>query len=420
MAKHSELLLMQQLRSLVRGSLDSATDQYLLTQFAAERDEAAFHALVRRYGPMVWRVCRQALSREHDAEDAYQSTFLLLARKAGSLRKPEAVSSWLFGVARRIALKSRARSAKEASREAVALPPSSDPLDVLTGRELLQVFDEELLRLPAEYQTPLILCCLEGKSHQEAARQLGWSEGSVKGRLERGRDLLAQRLTLRGLTLPAVLAAQIVWQSSAAASVPAALASSTVRIALLAAMDAGAAGVSASVLSLANAPGVIVGVSKIKLLAGLVFAAGLGLGGHFILQRPSSEPPRRESADLPVRADVSREPNAPKEVPRVEPQAPPAAQPTVMEAELWTIDRVNRRIGIIPPRSGNPDTTGEGVRPTERTMVLAKNAVILLEGKLAALTSLKRGYFIVLTLSADGREVEKIDARNLRKTKPER
>jgi RNA polymerase sigma-70 factor (ECF subfamily) len=167
-------------------------------RFASERDEEAFAVLVRRHGPLVLGVCRRVLGAAPDAEDAFQATFLVLARKAGSIRDPHLLGSWLYGVASRIARKARRAANKRQAREqqlngrvACAASASADP-------DLLPVLEEELRRLPEKIRAAVGLCYLEGKTNEEAARLLHWPTGTVKGRLARARCLLRQRLTRRG------------------------------------------------------------------------------------------------------------------------------------------------------------------------------------------------------------------------------
>src|SRR5579883_1588110 len=185
-------------------------DAELLTRFITSRDSAAFEALVARHGPMVLRVCQHVLGNQHDAEDAFQATFLVLARKAASVCPPGALSGWLHGVACRIALGARTaarRRIREGHASELSPPdPRPDPLTELTAREGLRIIEEEVQRLPESYRLPVILCCLHGVSQEEAARQLGWTPGSIKGRLERGRQRLHRRLLRRGLGLGAALA----------------------------------------------------------------------------------------------------------------------------------------------------------------------------------------------------------------------
>jgi RNA polymerase sigma factor (sigma-70 family) len=182
----------------------SDSDDYLLERFAGNREEAAFAALVERHGPTVLGVCRRVLGDVHDAEDAFQSTFLTLARKAGSIRRREAVASWLYRVAYRVAVQAKVHFASQRAQEAAAAAerPTSDRPD-LSWRDLWPVLDEEMNRLPDKYRAPLVLCFLEGKTNEEAAEELGWPAGSVRGRVARARALLRDRLIRRGVTLPA-------------------------------------------------------------------------------------------------------------------------------------------------------------------------------------------------------------------------
>ena len=181
------------------GSLvyDALSDGQLLEWFIQQRAQAAFTALVRRHGPMVMSVCRRVLRNSHDAEDAFQATFLVLAEKASRLRQPELLANWLYGVAYRTALHARQRAARRSEREREAASPSSTSSDSeIEDREMRRVLDEELQALPEKYRAPLVLCYLEGMTNEEAARMLGWPSGSMSHRLARGRKLLGQRWNL--------------------------------------------------------------------------------------------------------------------------------------------------------------------------------------------------------------------------------
>jgi RNA polymerase sigma factor (sigma-70 family) len=170
-------------------------DEELLRRFAADRDEAAFTALVERHGPMVWGVCRRTLHNHHDAEDAFQATFLVLARKAGSIGRRELLANWLHGVAYNAARKARAAAIRRSRRECqvVDLPePEARPTE--PGIDAESLLDHELSRLPDRYRAVLVLCDLQGKTRKEAAAELGVPEGTVAGRLARARALLARRL----------------------------------------------------------------------------------------------------------------------------------------------------------------------------------------------------------------------------------
>jgi RNA polymerase sigma factor (sigma-70 family) len=207
-------------------------DGELLERFAARREGPAFEALLRRYGPMVLGVCRRVLGNLHDAEDAFQATFLTLASKAGSICKQQSVGSWLYGVAFRVAARARGQAADRRRRESQApAAVTADPLAELTGRELLTVLDEELQGLAERCRLPLVLCYLQGLTCDEAARRAGWSLRTFKRRLEQGRQQLRGRLARRGLALPAALMAAGLTQAAAPA-VPAHLAGITFRAAL--------------------------------------------------------------------------------------------------------------------------------------------------------------------------------------------
>jgi RNA polymerase sigma factor (sigma-70 family) len=220
-----------------------ATDVQLLYRFAAGRDEAAFAALVRRHGPMVLAVCRRLLAHEHDAEDAFQATFLVLALKAGSVARPESLGSWLHGVARRTALKARARAARRQAAERQVQPeveavPDPDP----GWSDLRPILDEEVGRLPARHRAAFVLCCLEGRTNAEAAGLLGCPEGTVASRLSWARRRLRSRLTRRGLAPSAIVVATVQGGQAIAANVPPTLAGYTIKAAAAVAAGKAAAG----------------------------------------------------------------------------------------------------------------------------------------------------------------------------------
>jgi RNA polymerase sigma factor (sigma-70 family) len=223
-----------------------AADGDLLRRYVNDRDADAFAELVARHGPMVLGACRRVLGDAHAAEDAFQATFLALARQARAVRRPAALPAWLYGVAVRTARHARARRDRRRQAEARARPAAvPDPLAEISGRELLAVIDEELARLPEAYRLPLLLCGLDGLARDEAAARLGWSVASLRGRLGRGRELLRQRLAARGLAVPAVLAGVLV----ADAAVPPALLSATVRAVLVTTAATAAGSVPALVLA---------------------------------------------------------------------------------------------------------------------------------------------------------------------------
>ncbi|HLJ93822.1 MAG TPA: RNA polymerase sigma factor, partial [Gemmataceae bacterium] len=160
------------------------TDCQLLAEFSTHQDQTAFTALVRRHGPMVLGICRHVLHHLQDAEDAFQATFLVLARNAGSIRKPEALASWLHGVAYRTAMNARKAAIRRRTHEGKAktLPSPNPPWDI-AWKEVQSILDEEIERLPEKYRAPFVLCFWEGQSRAAAARQLGLKEGTVWSRL---------------------------------------------------------------------------------------------------------------------------------------------------------------------------------------------------------------------------------------------
>jgi RNA polymerase sigma factor (sigma-70 family) len=207
----------------------AAPDGLLVERFAGSQDEAAFAALVQRHGPLVWGVCRRVLGRDSDAEDAFQATFLVLARKAGSIGRRASVRSWLYAVAYRVAVRARAAAARRRARERpVADPPAAAVAALDPERhEVRAILDEEVSRLPERQRLPVILCYLEGKTNDEAARELGCPRGTVATHLARARQRLRGRLARRGLALGAGAGAAALAQPEA----PAALLDSTARVA---------------------------------------------------------------------------------------------------------------------------------------------------------------------------------------------
>jgi RNA polymerase sigma factor (sigma-70 family) len=257
-------------------------DPQLLERFHDRQDQAAFQALLCRHGPMVLEVCRGVLGNEADAEDGFQATFLVLARSAGSIRKKEALTSWLHGVAYRTALKARAQSATRQKREADVPERQGPGAEDLSWQEVRQVLHAELNGLPDRYRAVLVLCYLEGATQDAAALQLGLAKSTLRERLERGRALLRARLLRRGLGPAAVLVAAAWPAGNASASVPMALLEATIQAAtLLAAGQAAAAVVSARVAALTE--GVLETMlqgklTRIAIVFGLVVALAVGIG----------------------------------------------------------------------------------------------------------------------------------------------
>jgi RNA polymerase sigma factor (sigma-70 family) len=252
------------------------TDGQLLDRFVTRHDGEAFAALLRRHGPLVLGVCRRVLSDPHDAEDAFQATFLVLVRKAASIVKQQSLGSWLYGVACRIAVraKHRAQQRRVYERQAVNRP-TTDPCDEALWRDLRPVLDEEVNRLPEKYRAPVVLCYLAGRAYAEAARELGCSKGTVALRLEQARERLRRQLTRRGIVLSVGVFAALFAGRRALAPVPPALAEATARAASLWATGGPAAGaVPVPAASLAEAVASALAWAKVKVAVVTVLAAG--------------------------------------------------------------------------------------------------------------------------------------------------
>jgi RNA polymerase sigma factor (sigma-70 family) len=297
MARGQLGLVVEHLRRLFAAPADgAASDARLLERFHQVRDEGAFAALVRRHGPLVLGVCRRVLGNEQDAEDAFQATFLVLARKAGSIRRAESLGGWLYEVAYRIALKARAAAARrrQHERQAGEMPRPEKPPDELRP-ELRPVLDEELHRLPECSRRLLVLCDLEGRTHQEAARELGIPPGSLSRHLGRARELLRERLVRRGITLSAVLLAALLLED-AAAPVSAALVAPTV-VAALAFTAGPGAGRTVPPAAAALAEGALhaMVLTRVKFALVALLFAGLAVTAAGVALSRAPVPPPREA-----------------------------------------------------------------------------------------------------------------------------
>jgi RNA polymerase sigma factor (sigma-70 family) len=272
----SDLLRFLQKACALQGTCD-LSDRELLERFLSNRDEGAFTFLVRRHGPVLFGVCRRLLGDSHDAEDALQAAFLVLVRRTRSIRRKESVGSWLYGVAQHIALNTRTRDAARRNREKEAGSMRSiGSVDDLATQELRSALDEEIGSLPEKYRGPIVLCYLEGKSHEKVAQELGCPKASVTSRLAKARDLLRGKLERRGITLAIGAVATALTGMAAAAPLPATLTIKTVKAATLVATGKAVASgiISAHVLALAD--GAVRGVFWVKAKM-IVMVAGLGL-----------------------------------------------------------------------------------------------------------------------------------------------
>ncbi len=293
------------------GSVAGLTDAELVGRFAGRRDgaaEVAFGALVARHGPTVLATCRRTLGDPSDADDAFQATFLVLARKAGSVRVGDSLAPWLRGVARRVAGRSLARSRRQRRFEVPAAGAEPSAEADLDSADLGSALFEELDRLPEKYRSPVVLCHLEGKTHEEAARDLKWPVGTVSGRLSRARDLLRSRLARRGLSpsAPAMVAALAARE---ARSIPPALLEATARLAIR--FAAGGA-VPESIYQLTI--GVLIAMYANQIKLGVIAASAVALltvgAGYVAGQIGGVTPPARKPEEKKAEAPAPPPPTA--------------------------------------------------------------------------------------------------------------
>jgi RNA polymerase sigma factor (sigma-70 family) len=267
----------------LREAAARSADADLLRAFTVRQDAAAFTEVVRRHGPMVLGVCRRVLRESADADDAFQATFLVLFRKAGTLRRPERLAGWLHQVALRTSKKLRAmRSARRGrQRELFDVPAGDSPAEFI-WREMRPIFDEELNRLPDKLRLPAVLCFLEGCSKSEAARVLGWPEGTLAGRLQRAREWLRSRFTARGLVLSSGALAVALFDAAG----PVAVAESLIESTILGTTASTAA--SAGVRVLAEGVTQAMFFSKVKTLTAAALIAGVVGTGTGLVVAPGS------------------------------------------------------------------------------------------------------------------------------------
>ncbi len=271
--------LIEHIRNTVlRHDSDAVTDGQLLERFVRQRDEAAFETLVQRHAGMVWGVCRRLLHNPHDAEDAFQASFLVLARKASSVKPHDKVANWLYGVAYQTAVRTRALVAKRSARETqVHAMPEPTTVDPALWDQLRPVLDQELARLPDRYREVVIQCDLEGRTRRTVARQLRIPEGTVASRLATGRKLLAKRLARHGLLVTGGSLAAVIAERAAAAGVPA-----TVHVVT----TAGAVSARVAMLTEGVVKAMLIAKLKTMTLAVLLFGT-VTLGGGMLAYGPA-------------------------------------------------------------------------------------------------------------------------------------
>ena len=361
------------------GSVTGLSDRQLIERFIGRRDpagEAAFAALVARHGPMVLGVCRQLLGDRHHAEDAFQATFLVLARKARSIHDPDRLGNWLYGVALRTAKKARCRLARRRQSEqgnaleGQEIDPGAPADEPVVAWEQAEMLHDEIGQLPVAFRLPVILCYFEGLTVEEAARQLQWPHGTVRSRLARARDRLRQGLIRRGVVVPAAVLAAVLDGKTASASISSFLCHVTTRAAIKFAVGpAVRAGLSASATALAQEVLQAMLIHKLRflgvtLLAITAIAIGAGLSTYSLASE--DEPRQTTAAARPQPVPVARlegaKPGRMIVVGRVlDPQGKPVSNATTMVyAALKQPGRADR-IGATGPGSiGQARSNGSG------------------------------------------------------------
>jgi RND family efflux transporter MFP subunit len=301
MARRSLSTLVRYLRQLTDSAGgNGASDAELLECYVRHRDEAAFELLLWRHGTLVFNVCRRILPREQDAEDAFQATFLAFVRKAASISRRGSIASWLYKVAFRVSLAAKAKARKIAVQETSgcdkqAVAAAADSM----WQELRPILDEEVNRLPERLRRPFVLCYLEGKTNEEAARQLGCPTGTIFSRLARGREMLRRRLQHRGVSLTVATLTTVLWQRGAEAVPPALLMTNTVRIALLFAAGQSVDGPSAQAATLAEGVLRTMYVTKLKLAVVMLFVVIIAAGGVWTHDRTGAPQAEARAEDPP-------------------------------------------------------------------------------------------------------------------------
>jgi RNA polymerase sigma factor (sigma-70 family) len=383
--------VMETLRTGAIPETESWTDGQLLETYISSREEAAFAALVRRHGPMVWGVCRRVLHRHQDVEDAFQATFLVLVCKASSIVPRDMIANWLYGVAHQTALKARATAAKRHGREkqVTAMPEPAleqqEPWD-----DARAILDQELSRLPDKYRAVLVLCDLEGKTRKEAARHLRVPEGTVATRLATARTILARRLARTGLTISGGALATLLSQQLAAAAMPASVMSSTIKAATLFAAGQ-AASVSASAVALAE------GVLKTMLLTKLKFTATACLM-IAVLCTSTAAFTRTMLGDTSPKSAKAEEKPAPAEKPAARlatPKQDSEPMPDAVSGVLKAIDVQNSQVTVAH-------------QGKESGFTVATDADINIDGKPGKLSALPVGASIHLRQFVDARTTRSI------------
>ncbi len=319
------------------GTAAGRSEGQLIERFAETGDEISFEAILTRHGPMVLTVCRRILREEHDAADAFQATFLILVRKAGSIRNRETLGPWLHGVARRVAVRARQNARRRATIALDNTLASAADHDVLETREASARLHDEIERLPAKYRDPIVLCHLQGWTHEEAAACLKWPVGTVRGRLSRARELLRRRLERRGVTsTSASFVAPALYDAAARlAVVPDPLRAATLRAALGFAATRSLVGfVSAHVFTLVNGAIEAMFAQQLKWIA--VGTCGLGLlaaGGTTLAYQLAGKPDPKGVAKITAPSRIAQDARSA--------EAAPASEQTPSEVNYDALDKAS-------------------------------------------------------------------------------
>jgi RNA polymerase sigma factor (sigma-70 family) len=342
------------------GTVVGLTDAELVERFVARPGpvaEAAFAALVRRHGPMVHRVCRSIVRDHHDAQDAAQATFLILARKAGSLRVGTSLGPWLHGVACRVASNARAAAARRRTHESRAAGMTPTLVSDQGRDDVGPIVHEEIARMPDRYRDPVVLCDLEGRTYQEAAHLLGRPVGTIKSRLARGREHLRGRIIRRGVAPAALASAGLLSARSARSAAWTASIEATSRIAAqLAAGRAASDLMPSAVLALMEGALKMMYLSRLKLAAAILLI-GCGASSVPVICGQSSRGEAGPLASQAMRPTTSGEspetkPNTP--APATAPRTPPPLpiDPSVPSATPWQ--------AVVRIKVRGPHSTGFG------------------------------------------------------------
>ncbi|MBA4065104.1 MAG: hypothetical protein C0501_15600 [Isosphaera sp.] len=396
-------------------------DGELLTRYRSGRDPDAFGSLVRRHGPMVLGVCRRVLRDTHAADDAFQATFLVLARKAGAVRPPDRLAPWLYGVAYRTALKARGRAFRRRQVEADyatraadrSAPPAADAAD------LLPLIDEQVSALPEKYRDPLVLCGVQGLNKAEAATRLGLPEGTVSSRLARAREMLRDRLTRRGVAVPAAGFAAVLTADTLQAAVPPALAGSA------AATAVGSAAAPAAVLTLSHEVLRSMTLFNLKVFGAIAVSVSLAGGGFGLVatgadeQKPAAEKPaakpekpggnnqnnQNDDGQKNQKNDGQRNQNDDGQKNQKNDGQKPGRKQFKVAGKVAGVDVTNNSLAVARQRES-------GI--VEEFFKLAADAKLFVDGKPAGLKDVPRDSTAALVLLAgtkDGERPEILEAR---------